>query len=131
NKNKLPPLFIDGAHTKNSVKAAVAAFYETIGNKSEDCVLIFGAVKGKDVKSMAEILCPQFKKIIISKPGHFKPNNPKDVFDIFTSIKTNSELFLLEDPQKALDEAIRTNTPVFVTGSFYMVAEIRNLIEAL
>ena len=126
---KINPVFLDCAHTVNSVRAAATTFFETLCKKDEKPLLIFGAVEGKDVLNMAKILLPMFSNIIISKPGTFKKNNPKEVFNIF---RTNSQKFhdlqLIEQADKALKKAMDYNAPIFVTGSFYMVSEIKKLL---
>lgn len=120
------PVFLDGAHTINSIKAAASAFAGLFPNK--DGTLIFGAVDGKDITGMADILLPLFSNIIISKPGSFKPNNPQSVYEIFANKSSSQHIELLTDPDTALKAALPPGKPIMVTGSFYMVAEIRRLL---
>lgn len=124
-----PIILLDGAHTIRSVQSASEAFFDIICEENlstSDTLLLFGAVDGKNITGMAEILCPLFKNIIISTPGSFKKSNPDTVFETFRhSISSGTNLILEKDPSKALDAALKHNHPVFVTGSFYMVAEIR------
>ena len=122
-------VMLDGAHTIRSVNAAADALFESTGAK--DAVLLFGAVEGKDVEGMAEMLCRRFSRIIISTPGTFKKSNPDAVFKIFS--KKNVSVLLKKNAAEALLEAFNavkgTGDPVFVTGSFYMVADIRKLLN--
>ncbi len=144
-------LILDAAHTPLSVGRLLETLSAFIsgGSSSENPdalagrrnlstfiprmpVLIFGSVKGKNHRAMAEILGPHFERIIISKPGSFKESDPKEVCEAFERINENS--ILIEDPLRALTVALESaaksegNSPILVTGSFYMVAEIRRII---
>lgn len=81
---------------------------------------------------MAEVLSPCFDKIIISTPGTFKENHPQEVFDVFKSFR--QDILFYPEPEKAHTEAQKiiergeSEGPVLITGSFYMVSEIRSLV---
>jgi dihydrofolate synthase/folylpolyglutamate synthase len=124
-----PPVILDGAHTP----LAIERLLESYGALFErEGVLIFGSVSGKDPKTMAALLCPYFDQIIISKPGSFKESDPGQVHGIFQSLKPDS--LLIEDPMQALQTAIELTDrrrPLVVTGSFYMVCEVRRFLTEL
>ena len=123
------PLLLDGAHTVESIRSAAAAFRKTVcGGDENEAVLIFGAVEGKDIRGMAKLL-GGFGRIIISTPGSFKPNTPEDVYRIFMETHAaHPDIRLIKEPAQALRTAADYGKPVMVTGSFYMVAEIRKLL---
>ncbi len=81
---------------------------------------------------MAEILAPAFPHVVISTPGTFKTSDPAEVHGIFRAM--NPGAVLERDPAAALAAARRaagaagSRLPILVTGSFYMVAEIRRLV---
>ena len=90
--------------------------------------MIFGSIIGKDPEEMAKILAPSFQKIIVSTPGTFKESHPEEVFHIFK--RYNPETILEKEPPKAWQRALeysQGNLPILVTGSFFMIAEIRKL----
>ena len=92
-------------------------------------VLLFGSVAGKNPRAMAEILAPWFESIVVSTPGSFKPSDPEEVRRIFGEMNPGTEL--VKDPAAALQRARELaggRLPILVTGSFYMVAEIRRLL---
>jgi dihydrofolate synthase / folylpolyglutamate synthase len=121
-----PPFVFDAAHTESSIAKMLESFkilYPDTG------ILIFGSVIDKSPEKMAPHLCRYFKNIIISTPGSFKKSSPEDVYKIFKKINTDTEL--IKDPQAALNRALSLSEgkkPVLVTGSFYMVSEIRKLV---
>ena len=121
-----PPVILDGAHTPLSVKRLMESFRILFPEKG---VLIFGSISGKDPLHMARLLVPHFKHIVISTPGSFKESEPRKVYEIFRALHPGT--VLVEAPDAALETALSLsglNTPILVTGSFYMIAEIRRLL---
>jgi folylpolyglutamate synthase/dihydropteroate synthase len=117
---------IDGAHTPVSVRKVRDAVREVFGERG---ILIFGAVAGKDIQGMAQVLASSFGRILISTPGRFKESRPGEVFKTFKDINSAAEF--IPEPEEALKRALALagkELPVIVTGSFYMAAEIRKLI---
>jgi dihydrofolate synthase/folylpolyglutamate synthase len=122
---RVPPVILDGAHTPLAVEKALQSFKTLYNNPG---ILIFGSVKGKNHEKMATILAHEFKSIIISTPGSFKESDPDALFSIF--LKRNTHTHLEKIPERALKHALHFSNnqlPILVTGSFYMVAEIRKL----
>ena len=122
-----PPLVLDGAHTPLAVRRLLESFTEVFPG---DAVLIFGSVAGKKPGEMARILAPTFRNIIVSTPGTFKESDPEAVARIFKNL--NPGTILVKDPCEALraaEEAAGGKLPILVTGSFYMIAEIRRLVR--
>jgi dihydrofolate synthase/folylpolyglutamate synthase len=129
-----PPLVIDGAHTARSVEFTAETFCSLYG---EGGVLIFGCASGKNAAAMASTLAPRFSRIFITMPGTFKASDPLEVYKIFALAQGKSrnpgELSMIPDTGKALAGALEAaapgNLPILGTGSFYLAAEIRNLIR--
>ena len=122
-----PYIMIDGAHTKKSIGKLLESYKSLFQNPG---ILIFGSVWGKDAEAMAEILAQHFTHIIISRPGTFKKSDPRQLYDIFKS--KNDNTLLIGDPvlaEKKARELSGDKLPILVTGSFYMAAEIRNIIK--
>lgn len=121
-----PPVVLDGAHTPLAVTRLLETFRAIYPDGG---VLLFGSVSGKKPQEMAEILAPGFDRIVISKPNPFKPSDPGDVWTIFRRLNPGTELH--EDPARALARAreLSQGRPILVTGSFYMVSEIRALLH--
>jgi dihydrofolate synthase/folylpolyglutamate synthase len=121
-----PPLLLDGAHTPLAVTRLLASFRAIFPGEA---VLLFGSVSGKRPREMAEILAPAFRHVVVSTPGTFKESDPGAVAALFREY--NASTFLETDPGSALEKARSLSggsRPILVTGSFYMVAEIRRLL---
>ncbi|MFP4642898.1 MAG: bifunctional folylpolyglutamate synthase/dihydrofolate synthase [Spirochaetales bacterium] len=121
-----PSILLDGAHTAGSMRR----FAHTVESMSgSPRVLIFGSVEGKPVEPMAVALDSHVDHVIVSRPGSFKRSNPEAVAEVFSALRAQVEL--LTDPATALARArslAGKNGTVIVTGSFYMVCEIRALV---
>jgi dihydrofolate synthase / folylpolyglutamate synthase len=125
-RGEKPPIVFDGAHTPLAVTRLLSSFRSIFPG---DAVLLFGSVAGKNPRAMASILGPSFSRIVISTPGTFKESNPAAVAEIFREFSGAVELE--KDPAEALKRARSLSDgtrPILVTGSFYMVSEIRRLI---
>ena len=121
-----PQIVLDGAHTVLSVKRLLDAFLKVFPTKG---ILIFGSVLGKNHFGMATVLAPHFETVIISTPGYFKESDPDALFELFRAL--NPRTHLEKQPSAALERARATSRgtlPVLVTGSFYMISEIRKLL---
>ncbi len=124
--SRKPPILLDGAHTPSSIARLVAFTNKLFPGEK---ILVYGSVIGKDHKTMALQLAPHFSKIIISTPGTFKKSNPRELFTCFSAL--HGSCMLLRSPEEALSKALELSqerTPVIVTGSFYMVSEIKKLM---
>jgi dihydrofolate synthase / folylpolyglutamate synthase len=122
-----PVIVLDGAHTPLAVTRLLASFRAIFPGEA---ILLFGSVSGKNPRAMAEIMAAAFSSIVISTPGTFKESKPAEVADIFRSV--NPRTLLETDPGRALAlarEESQGKRPILVTGSFYMVAEIRRLLQ--
>ena len=121
------PVVLDAAHTPVSVARLIGSFRKLYPG---DAVLIFGSVLGKDPAGMAAVLAPHFREILVSTPGTFKKSRPEEVWSHF--VRLNDRSRLVREPNRALEAAaetaLRDGLPILVTGSFYMIAEIRDLL---
>ncbi len=120
-----PPVLLDAAHTPASVKRLLESFRELYPRGG---VLVFGSVLGKDPDRMADALAPEFDGIVISPPGQFKKSDPEAVYAVFRS--RNERTVFEPVPERAFETALALSggEPVLVTGSFYMIAEIRKMV---
>ncbi len=124
-----PPLIIDGAHTKESMRHLLNSF--TQWYPKNERIIIFGALQDKDHRHMARLIIPLFTHIIISRPGTFKKSNIESLFTLFqeelTLQKASSRLYLESESNDALALAFNLSNneiPILCAGSFYLGGEI-------
>jgi len=118
-----PPVYVDGSHTPLSARRLLHSFLEI---HPRPHTLILGIVSGKRHEEIASILCPAFQRVIVTTPGTFKQSDPKALAEC--SKRHNPATLLIPDPREALNAALSTlpdpESPVLVTGSFYLAGEI-------
>ncbi len=130
-----PRIYIDGAHTEQSISKLFASFRQLY---PDDGILIFGAVEGKDHVSMARHALRNFERIIISTPGYFKKSDPVSLYELFVELnrETGGTCCISFEPDPtcavalAMEElsasgASSDERAIITAGSFYMAAEIR------
>lgn len=122
------PVVLDGAHTPQSVRRLRDTFTGIFGTRG---VLIFGSVRGKDHEAMAAALAGSFDRVIVARPGTFKESDPHAVAAAFE--RAGARVTLLEEAETALRHALEEGRgrPVLVTGSFYLLGEVRRAFRAL
>lgn len=122
-------LILDGAHTEESAENIRAAV-ESLLPPGTRIPVILGVVAGKNVEGIGRALAPIAAVFLVSRPGRFKPGDPQEVLSRLQAVGLEAELEL--EPATALERARRErendNAPILVSGSFYMVAEIRRLV---
>ena len=125
--SKDPWIVLDGAHTTESVKLLARSWDQLFGTGG---TLVFGAFEGKSIEPMAALLAPLFKRVVVTAPGTFRPSDPEGLRQAFLSAPGSSgTVDIAPDPVTALAWA-RTDGPVLVCGSFYLVGEILNHYQA-
>ncbi|MDR1626985.1 MAG: bifunctional folylpolyglutamate synthase/dihydrofolate synthase [Spirochaetia bacterium] len=121
-----PPVFIDGSHTPLSVTRLLHSFREIYPRPD---TLVLGIVGGKRQEEIASILCPAFRRVIVTTPGTFKASDPRRLHEICSAHNANASL--VPDPAEALAQAKKglpgPDCPILVTGSFYLAGEILKL----
>jgi dihydrofolate synthase/folylpolyglutamate synthase len=121
------PVVLDGAHTPHSIEALRTSFLELFGAGG---VLIFGCAANKRHDAMADLLAPYFSHCVVARPGTFKQSEPERIVESFRKNLAETRCELILEPEPALRRAVELarRTParaVLVTGSFYLVSEIR------
>ncbi|MFW6368196.1 MAG: bifunctional folylpolyglutamate synthase/dihydrofolate synthase [Spirochaetota bacterium] len=121
-----PALLLDGAHTRGSIRTLMDTVSTIL---PAPVVCLFGAVTGKDVNAMAEEIGNTAEAVVVSRPGTFKRSDPEAVAGVFRGRGMTTDL--VPDPAMALARArarAGRDGSVVVTGSFFMVCEIRTIL---
>ncbi len=136
-KNHFSKIIFDGAHTVNSIRGTIDSFSKIFDSQKN--ILVFGSALDKDVENIAEELIKSdlFSKIFITKPGNVKQTDLEKVKQAFEK-KCNTENIQLEVQEdfeailkKAYEDSSKENKHLLITGSFYLVAEAKKILEAI
>lgn len=130
--NKNPLVVLDGAHTQKSLKSTLDTFASLfLGNTH----LLFACAADKEVEALALLCSNRFTRICITKPGLRKPSDFERASKAFTEVidkESSTRLVLEVDYEKAIIDAFKTakqeQAGLLITGSFYLVAEVKNLL---
>lgn len=121
-----PDLYLDGAHNPGAARELARFLEETF--PSRRVILIYGAMRDKAVDEVTGLLFPLASEVIITQP-----NNPRAVSaNQLAQIAGHHALrhFVVSDAATALDAAFARARPedaIFVTGSLYLVGQLRHI----
>ncbi len=115
-------IIIDAGHNTEGIKA-LCNFLQL--KNYRDCTLIFGVLRDKNYKKMVEILKPFMGSIILVEP---KSNRALAINDLQNLFKNKISFTYKNDYKKALNHAIKLKKTIIITGSIYMIGEMRNLL---
>ena len=127
-----PPLLLDGAHNPAAARALRAYLREVAPNPgaaSRRLVLIFGTMRDKAVAEIADLLFPLAAAVVLTRPSQRRAATPQGLTEVTGHL--NPRVLEREEPREALELARKLAGPegvVVVTGSLYLVGEIRQLV---
>ena len=119
---RCPDVFLDGAH--NPAGAAALARYIREFLPERRIWMVFGAMQDKNLDVIGPLLFPLANEIIFTTPGQTRAYRA----DQLPGLSGETRARVIDSPREALDAALslaaRTDA-IFVTGSLYLVGEIR------
>ena len=128
---EIPSVILDGAHTVNSVRLTIDTLNKLFGTKKVN--LLFGCAADKDVKDIANLFKNRFQHIYLTKPGNVKESDLNSANKAFKNAKLNFTVdpdFILMI-KKAFDESRKNGELLLVTGSFYLLTEVKTFLNNL
>ncbi|MGL4981703.1 MAG: bifunctional folylpolyglutamate synthase/dihydrofolate synthase [Treponemataceae bacterium] len=135
-QDKTATIIFDGAHTQNSIINTIQTFKKIF--KQQKSFLLFSCAGDKNAKNLARIFKKyHFQKIFVTIPGTFKKANFNQIKTEFAYIasKTRAHFYANEDfssiIKQAIDLSIEDNAKLFVTGSFYLITEVKKVLQKM
>lgn len=120
---------LDGAHNPSGAKALRAYLDEFV---SEPITLVFGAMRDKSVAEIAAVLWPRAERIILTRPSNSRAMTA-DELALFTPNSIMADkLTKTDDVAEAIEKARELTTQdgvILVTGSLYLVGEVKKLLN--
>lgn len=124
-------LILDGAHTYNSIRLTL----DTLNKLYDDfkVILLFACAADKDVKDISKLLKYRFEKIFLTIPGDKKESNILEAEKAFKDSDLNfiSNSNYKDMIKRAFEQANSSGSILLVTGSFYLVSEVKKFISNL
>jgi dihydrofolate synthase/folylpolyglutamate synthase len=127
--NDRPEVVFDVAHNPAgawALRSALSTAYE-----DRSLTFIFGAMRDKAIRDMAEILFPLASRVIVTHIDNPRAATPEEIHE--AAARSASDLVGAPDVAQALDLARReagAKGVVVVTGSIYIVGEAMRLLGA-
>jgi dihydrofolate synthase/folylpolyglutamate synthase len=120
-----PPFLLDGAHNPAGARALASYLQET----REPHILLFGAMRDKHVREMAEALFPKARLVIATRVRMTRASTTNQLANIGLAMGRT----VIEEPliNLALLKASRSaalGETVVVAGSLYLVGAIKRLL---
>ena len=120
---------LDGAHNASGAMA-LREFLDEFETRA--ITIIFGAMRGKDIHAMVSILFPKAEVLILTVPSNSRSLDIDGLISYLPSRIDNSKVISTRSVPDALEEAEeRTddNGLIVVTGSLYLVGEVKRLLQ--
>jgi len=121
--SRKPAVILDGAH--NTEGAAALGVYISDVLRGP-VVLIFDAMKDKEISRIANILFPLARKVILTQVSMPRAASPEEVLSL---CRKHAEKIVLEpDVGNAFRQALAeagARTPIIVAGSLFLVGEVK------
>jgi dihydrofolate synthase/folylpolyglutamate synthase len=133
----IPFLVMDGAHTVNSVRFTMETMNQVFGKtdgRSEKVEgkksLLFACAADKDAKDIAPLFKNQFDSVFLTKPGNVKQSDLETLATAFNEAEIPYDINEDFEAQikKAFDHANAHKSILLVTGSFYLIAEVKKFL---
>ena len=129
---------MDGAHTVNSVRFTMETLSQVFGKtdgRSQNITvartLLFACAADKDAKDIAPLFKNQFESVFLTKPGNVKQSDLERLADAFDKAEISYDLNEDFETQikKAFEHANAHKSILLVTGSFYLIAEVKKFLR--
>lgn len=124
---KEPYVLIDGAHNYEGARSLRQALEDYFPDKK--VVLVIGMLEDKERAKVVSELAPAARAVVVTRPDNPRAGNWREM--AVEACRYTPDVYLVEEIEGALNKALSIAGPdelICVTGSFYMVAEVRELL---
>lgn len=126
--SQTPLIILDGGHNEGCLKALSAMAEKYLADKK--ITLLMSFMKDKDYTSALSIIAPLADNIVFTLTDPIRGETPDVLAEVAKKYCKN--IFTTEDPAVAYSKALSLtdkNYALIVTGSFYLVSDIRNMLS--
>ncbi len=124
-------ILLDGAHNRAGARALREFLDESI---DRPVVMIFGAMRDKDVHTIADILFEKADTLILTKSANQRASTADEIAEMLPERILSGKVILTETAAEALDSAGKIagdEKLIVVTGSLYLVGEVKRIINKM
>jgi dihydrofolate synthase/folylpolyglutamate synthase len=120
-----PAIYFDGTHNPAGARELLAFWEEHL--RGRRVVLVYGAMRDKAVDEISGLLFPRAETVILTEPHQSRAITAAVLAEMTRHHAQTIEV--VADPAQALERALELAQPedaVFVTGSLYLVGDLRS-----
>ena len=120
-----PDLYVDGAHNPGAARELATFWEENFAGRK--IFLLYGALRDKAVDEIAGVLFPRAAEVVFSEPRTSRAISAAQLSEIAAHHAGHS--LVIAEAEQALDYLLSKAAPqdaVFVTGSLYLVGQLRH-----
>ena len=120
-----PDIYLDGAHNPSAARELAAFWEENFAGRR--IWLVYGALRDKAVDEIAGLLFPRAGEVILTEPRTSRAISARQLEEITAHYA--AAVRVIAEAEQAVEYAIAKASPedaVFVTGSLYLVGQIRH-----
>ncbi|HQU93130.1 MAG TPA: folylpolyglutamate synthase/dihydrofolate synthase family protein [Pyrinomonadaceae bacterium] len=124
-----PNFLFDGAHNPGGAKALRQYLDES---ELRPITLIFGAMRDKSVAEIADILWPRAETIILTQPSNSRAMTADELAQFVPESVNVDRIFKTDNLADAIEKAKELTAAdglILVTGSLYLVGEVKQLLQ--
>jgi dihydrofolate synthase/folylpolyglutamate synthase len=124
-----PPIVLDGAHNPSSARALARSVEELLPGRRR--ILVMGIMGNKDVEGVLDELTPHFTRLIATQASTPRALEPTELAALARMRMADVEV--APDAPSAMKHALDiagSDDPILVAGSFYLVGEVLEFLEA-
>ena len=131
NKSGKKYIIKDGAHNPAAIKE-LAKIYKNSPYFKKENTLIFACAADKDVKDISMLFRYRFEHVYVTRPGEKKQSDLNAEIEAFThaQIKFTADADYKMMIKKAFEESASFGNILLVTGSFYLVSEVKQFLTS-
>jgi dihydrofolate synthase/folylpolyglutamate synthase len=129
--HKNPTIIFDSAHNPEGIESFLSEFAKEATSYKKR-VLIFGAMRDKDIVDMLQLLSSYFDEILVTEIPYERAANPEDIKRLGEQLNIPSNI--IQEPVKFIEEFKMRNKDecLVVLGSMYLLGEIKQkLLQAV
>jgi dihydrofolate synthase/folylpolyglutamate synthase len=125
-----PKIILDSAHNPAGIDSFISEFKNEKKNYKET-ILLFTALKDKDIPSMVKIIDHHFTKVFVTDLSNERREEPERIIELFAEIGIVAEKVI--DKKEFLINYLNTksNNCLVISGSMYLLGEIKLLLNEI
>ena len=120
-----PDIYLDGAHNPSAANELTAFLKENFAGRR--IILIFGAMRDKALDEITGSLFSQASEVVFTQPNSPRAISAKQLAEM--TGHHASHFTVIREAEAALDAALEKARPadaIFITGSLYLVGQLRH-----